>query len=311
MKKREFLPVYVLYGEETYLRDQAAKTIANLAFSEGEFRDFNDDVFSLQTSPENIRTALAAAEQLPMMAARRVVRIREVRVSTSAVKDTLKEEYEAVVANYLANPCASSIVVFLVDELNGNRKLGKLLKVQRGAVEFKTLDPSELAEWVGRTFREAETNIEPAALRRFIEFAGPSVRRLETEAGKLCTAALPERSIDVSLVETLIANERFLDDHSFAQELIEGRGAQALAALRKLLDDGSEPIAILGLIGGYYRNRLKQQDPSIESNYSRRLAHAVKRISETDLAIKTSVGGGGPAGARRQIEMLACELAAF
>ena len=33
------------------------------------------------------------------------------------------------------------------------------------------------------------------------------------------------------------------------------------------------------------------------------------RMAETDLAIKTSRGASGPAGARMQIEMLVCELA--
>jgi hypothetical protein len=32
------------------------------------------------------------------------------------------------------------------------------------------------------------------------------------------------------------------------------------------------------------------------------------RLAEADLAIKTSIGGVGPAGARMQIEMLVCEL---
>ena len=135
LKTREFQPVYVLYGEETFLRDSAAATIANLAFGEGDFRDFNDDLFSLNT-PDSIRTALASANQLPMMAARRVVRITEVRVSTSSMKDTLKEDAEDVLAAYLTNPSPTSIVVFVADELNGNRKLGKMLKSHPAAVEF-------------------------------------------------------------------------------------------------------------------------------------------------------------------------------
>jgi DNA polymerase III delta subunit len=40
-----------------------------------------------------------------------------------------------------------------------------------------------------------------------------------------------------------------------------------------------------------------------------KLATAVKKLAQTDLAIKTSVGGSGPAGARMQLEMLVCELA--
>ena len=40
-----------------------------------------------------------------------------------------------------------------------------------------------------------------------------------------------------------------------------------------------------------------------------KLAGAIRRLAETDLAIKTSIGGSGPVGARLQIEMLVAELA--
>jgi DNA polymerase III delta subunit len=39
------------------------------------------------------------------------------------------------------------------------------------------------------------------------------------------------------------------------------------------------------------------------------LANAVESLARTDLAIKNSIGGSGPVGARLQIEMLVCELA--
>ena len=41
---------------------------------------------------------------------------------------------------------------------------------------------------------------------------------------------------------------------------------------------------------------------------SSNLTKAIQRLAETDLAIKTSVGGS-TSGARMQIEMLVCELA--
>lgn len=42
-----------------------------------------------------------------------------------------------------------------------------------------------------------------------------------------------------------------------------------------------------------------------------KLTRIMKRIAETDVAIKTSIGGGGTVGSRLQIEMLVCELASF
>jgi len=39
------------------------------------------------------------------------------------------------------------------------------------------------------------------------------------------------------------------------------------------------------------------------------LANRIARIARADVAIKTSLGGGGERGARLQLEMLVCELA--
>ena len=142
LKRRELAPVYVLFGAETYLRDIAAKTIANMAFGEGDFRDFNDTTFSLN-SADDLPQALAAAAQLPMMATRRVVRITDVRVTAAGKLDTIKEEHEAVLSSYLSNPSESSIVIFVADELNGVRKMSKLLKAHSVAVEFEALKDIE------------------------------------------------------------------------------------------------------------------------------------------------------------------------
>jgi DNA polymerase III delta subunit len=42
---------------------------------------------------------------------------------------------------------------------------------------------------------------------------------------------------------------------------------------------------------------------------TRKLVAAIDKLARTDLAIKTSKGGSGPAAARMQLEMLVCELA--
>ena len=90
LRRREIAPVYLLFGPETHLRDLAAKTITDLAFAEGDLRDFNETTFSLNTE-DNLKLALSAAEQLPMMAGRRVIRITDVRIPASGFRDTITE----------------------------------------------------------------------------------------------------------------------------------------------------------------------------------------------------------------------------
>src|SRR5436309_15909838 len=74
LKKGQIKPVYFLFGPETYLRDEAARAIADEALRGTLLREFNDSSFSLTS--DDVRSAIAIAEQLPMMSERRVVRIR-------------------------------------------------------------------------------------------------------------------------------------------------------------------------------------------------------------------------------------------
>jgi len=46
IKKREFAPVYLLFGAETYLRDLAAKTITDMVLADSGLREFNETEFS-------------------------------------------------------------------------------------------------------------------------------------------------------------------------------------------------------------------------------------------------------------------------
>jgi DNA polymerase-3 subunit delta len=334
LKRRELAPVYVLFGHETYLRDLALRTICDLSFTADCARDFNETVFSLN-SDGNLSSALAAAEQLPMMACRRVIRIIDVRVSSTGARDTLREEDEAAIAAYLKRPADSSIVIFVADEFDKRRKVAKVLTEGATAVEFTDLKDEELLKWASTKIKDAGSEIDERGLRLLVALVGADVRRLTIEIEKLSTAALPERFISSELIQSLVANSREISNFDLTDYLFAGRKADALRTLNKILDDGSEPLALLGLISYNVRRLLMAKEAMsqgldrgdvarmVKLRYSDqesflatarrtdagKLAGAIRRLAETDLAIKTSIGGSGPQGARLQIEMLVAELA--
>jgi len=334
LRRREFAPVYLLFGPETYLRDLAAKTICDLSFTKDEARDFNETEFSLNTDG-NLAGALAAAEQLPMMANRRVIRVTDVRVSATGIRDTLREDDEETLAAYLNRPSDLSIVIFIADDFDKRRKIAKLLTDRTMAVEFGELKDVELAKWARDKVRENDSEIDERALRMLISLVGPDVRRLTNEIEKLSTAALPGKIISVELIESLVANSREISNFDLTDHLFTGRKTEALKVLKKILDDGSEPLALLGLIS-YNLRRLLMAKEAMSQGAERaevariaklrysdqesflaaarradpaKLSRAIQLLAKTDLAIKTSIGGGGPLGARLQIEMLVAELA--
>jgi len=140
--------------------------------------------------------------------------------------------------------------------------------------------------------------------------------------------------ISAELIGSLVSNSREISNFDLTDHLFAGRKTEALKVLKKILDDGSEPLALLGLISYNLRRllmakeamsqgadrgevariaKLRYSDQEAFLANARRadeksLVRAIRRLAETDLAIKTSIGGGGPHGARMQIEMLVAEL---
>jgi DNA polymerase III subunit delta len=333
IKAREIAPVYLLFGAETFLRDKAAKKIADSVMDENSLREFNENEFSLNQS-ENLTYALASAEQLPMIAARRVVWITDVRVSASGAKDTLKEDYEALLTAYLQRPSESSVVIFVADELDKRRKMAKILLENSAAVEFAKFTDNELVNWARKEIKDTGFDAEEKALHQLVALVGDNLRKLANEIKKVTTAALPDKLVTYDLVESLVANSREIPNFDLTDQLFGKDKRKPLQTLKKILDDGAEPLMLLGLIAHNLRRTLMAKElmnqgverrevvrimklhPKYHEDFlqtarrsdTKKLLHIIERLAETDLAIKTSKGGGGSAGARMQLEMLVCEI---
>jgi DNA polymerase-3 subunit delta len=240
-----------------------------------------------------------------------------------------------VLAAYLKDPAPTAVVIFVADELNGNRKLSKILKTGSMWVDFKTLDHAGLIAQARRFAADADAEIGEPELRLLVETVGDNIRRLHNEIEKLATAALPEKQITSGMIESLVGNSRLLDNFALTGNLLSGNKIGAMRTMKKILDDGAEPLAILGLIGSNLRKIMMAKDLMEKGVDTRQIENTIKfkksdrdaflaaarrtriskihrainRIAETDLAIKTSLSGGGTHGSRRQIEMLVSELA--
>ncbi len=327
IRRREFAPVYLLFGAENYLRDLAAKTIADLVLVGSSLREFNEIEHSLGES--KIQYALSDAEQVPLMDSRRVVKITDVIVSANSNKDNLKEEDEEILARYLARPAETSIVILVAAELDKRRKISKLLLEKCVAVEFAELKDEELIKWAKSKLNELNAEADTRALNLLVALVGNNVRRLTNEIEKLTVAALPDKLITYELVELLVPDSREISNFDLADHLLAKDKTRTLQVLKKILDDGAEPLMLLGLISynfhrlflskelmrqGVERKEIarimklqwsKQEDflATARRTDAKKLSWIMQKIAETDVAIKTS-----KATPRLQIEMLICEL---
>ncbi|MGB8510646.1 MAG: DNA polymerase III subunit delta [Pyrinomonadaceae bacterium] len=322
LKSGRVEPLYLLFGPEGYLRDAAARAITQLALKDASLREFNEASFSLSNT--DVQQAIATAEQLPMMGERRVVRITDFA--------RLREADEGALLRYITRPVESSTVIFVADDLDKRRKLSKTLLEVCTGIEFATLGDAELAAWAKSRLRELKAQTDERTLRHIIALVGPSVRQLSTELEKLATAALPGDYISMEVVDELVGRSREISNFELTDHLIARNRRRAVETVRRLLDDGTEPLMLVGLLASSYHRLALAKDlmsrgaPEqevfrvVNMPFRQRkefvatairadandLARRIRRIADADLAIKTSAGGAK--GARLQLEMLVCEL---
>lgn len=318
LKQGKIEPVYLLYGSESFLRDEALREITEAALSDTLLREFNDSTFSLTSG--DVRSAISAAEQLPMMSSRRVVRIKDL--------GKLSEEDEEMLLRYIDRPVESTVMIFIGDDLDKRKKFARTL-MSGPAFEFQPLKPAELASWARAHLKQLSTEIDSQALQHLIEIVTNDLHTLANELNKLAAAAIPAGCITTELVDALAIRSREHQNWELTDQLLARNGRGALKTLRNLLDDGVEPLMLIGLIAGTYRRLALAREllargassgeifseirmpPFKQREYlstvgrfdSQTLARRIKRIADADLAIKTS-----KATPRMQVEMLVCEL---
>jgi DNA polymerase III subunit delta len=319
LKQDQLEPLYLLVGVESYLRDEAARDITDAALRETLLREFNETTFSLFTGGS--QSAIAAAEQLPMMSSRRVVQIKDF--------GKLREGEEEVLIRYLKNPAPSSVLIFNAADLDKRRVLTKALLDNCLVVDFPPLKDGEAMKWVKDRLKELKIAAENEALSDLVMLVGTDVQTLQSELDKLASAAGASKRITLAMVEDLIGRSRELSNFELGDQLMSRNRKAAVETLHRLLEGGAEPYMLMGILASNFHRLALAKDAldhgspadvfktvpmpffkrdafinTLRRSDADRIAHGLKLIAAADLAIKTS-----QATPRLQIEMLVCELA--
>jgi DNA polymerase-3 subunit delta len=312
-------PLYLLLGPEIYLRRVAAQSITESVLSRTLLREFNESAFSLLS--DSVQSAIAAAEQLPMMSDTRVVRVRDFA--------RLRETDEDILIRYLNNPSPTTVMIFIADDLDKRKKSSKVLLDTCTVVEFSPLKDAEAKAWAKSRLKELEVSADDQVLSELIRLVGTDVQTLANELEKLASAAAGTNRITLDLVDELIGRSRELSNFELADHLMAGNRKKALETLHRLLEDGAEPVMLVGLIAGNYhrlalgkhllarggreevfRNislppfKRDSYISTLQRSTAAKIARGIQLTAAADLAIKTS-----QATPRLQLEMLVCELA--
>lgn len=188
-------PVYLLHGEEAFLRDAKVTQIVDAALQPAE-RDFNFDTrYGADLSAEDLESLVGTP---PLFATRRVVVVKDVL--------SLKKNARKVLDGYLEKP-ASDVVLILVAD-GTLPKTEKTLPGQAAVVEFAKLSGDDILKWVDHhATNTLSSSITSGATRLLVQAVGEDIPQLASELEKLVSFS-SGGEIDESAVEELVGIRR-------------------------------------------------------------------------------------------------------
>lgn len=284
-------PVYLLYGEETYLKEKAVAKFKEVLLPQAA--DFNLDILDGETT--ELAAVVALAENLPFMAERRLVIVKGAPWFASKGKsgDQTAEEgktggKEEVLLQYLSNPALTTCLIFIAgDAVDRRKKLFKAITAAGAAIDFKALKTSDMVTWVNQRLKAASKQIEPAAARALVEANGKlGLLNLQQEVEKLL-CYLGERSlVELSDVQQVAVNNIEQNIFNVVDAVVAGQTTKALNGIRELLALKEQPPKILALLARQFRIAL-QVSVLAKTGYAER--EIASQLGLHDFAVKKAL----------------------
>ena len=193
LKTRVFDPVYYLFGEDDFLKEQATRDLVDAAV-EASTRDFNLEI--RRASELDAESLDALLSTPPMLAERRVVVLREV--------DKLKKGARTLLDRYLARPAHDTVLVLVAPS---GVKPDTALSAHATVVEYTPLTGDRLPRWVSYHAQHTlDRAITPEAVTLLVEAVGGDLAQLAVELEKL--ASYTSEAIDEHAVADVVGVRR-------------------------------------------------------------------------------------------------------
>ena len=248
-KRTGCAPLYLVLGEEDYLREQALRAIGRAALSDENGGDFNCDVYyGDECAASDI---LSAAKDLPVFAERRLVIVKAAEKLPARETDRL--------IPYLQDPNASTTVIFSASKLDGRLKFTQALKQKAAVIDCGPLPPGQMPAWVRAQATQIGLRLSDDAVPLLADLAGRSLSLITREMEKLVLSVPPEKTAGPAEVEAVRGTQPGASVFDLSAAIGAGDRARALRILARNLEAGEAPLRILGALVWQYRRLWKAQ----------------------------------------------------
>lgn len=248
-------PCLLLDGDEEYVKDSAISQLRQTLLQEG-MEALNESVLDEKASARQI---IEACETLPFMTEKRLVLVKDSPFVLSGKKnqETKDAAGEEAMLDYIATlPSQTQLVFVAKGTADMRKKLPKKIATLGGNVRFDYLKEKELSQWVQRTLRARQKNMDIDAIHELIYRAGPTLNNLESELGKVLDYVGERLSVVWADVDALVQLSAENTTFEMLDHLLKGESEASLQMLARLRLQGGSAVGVIVLMAGQVRRLL-------------------------------------------------------
>lgn len=236
-KDIELLPAYLVIGEDLLKRERVIKRLRLRLETLGDL-SFNSDRFSGASASAD--AVLAACRTIPFASEKRLVVVED--VSKVGKKDA------QAIADYLAEPVASTVLILIGDSLPKSSPLTKAVKAL-GASAFIDCAPPKKRDLPAQVCQMARTHgleLSPEAARALVSLVGESTVHIDEELKKLALANQGREgagSLGTDAIRESVAQVATVPQWDFV-DAFANRDMAAVAGMRHRLGSASPHVLL-------------------------------------------------------------------
>lgn len=256
LKTGQFKQIYLLYGEEGYLKRQYKERFTKAMLPEGDTMNYA----YYEGKNVDVREVIDLAETLPFFSERRLIVFENTGFFKSA---------GAELADYVKEMPPTTYFFFIENEVDKRSKLYKAVKAKGHIVELGAQDEATLKRWVAGLVKKEGKQISESCIMYLLGKIGTDMENIQRELEKLFCYTLERDSIEKEDIDAVCVTQ--ITNHIFdmVNAVAEKKQKKALDLYYELLALKEPPMRILFLLTRQYRILFHVKD-LLQKGYGRK-----------------------------------------
>lgn len=240
IKTGQFKQIYLLYGNEAYLKKQYKDKLKKAMADAEDTMNFS----AFEGKDINVKEVIDLAETLPFFAERRVILIE----NSGFFKNAADE-----MAEYIKQAAPTTYFLFVEEEVDKRSKMYKAVKNAGKIVEFAEQNEDVLTRWVLGRLKREDKKITGSVMQLFLSKTGTDMGNIDRELEKLFCYTMGRDVITAEDVEAVTTEQISNKIFDMVNAVAEHNQKKALDLYYDLLALKEPPMRILFLISRQFQ----------------------------------------------------------